>query len=57
MAKNDRDCIFCDHCHAVWDYENGPYLMFCDEGREEIDREGLAEYHTCELFIETLNEE
>ena len=26
-------CLFCDKCKDLfWDYTNGPYLFFCDDG-------------------------
>ena len=34
-CKNDKDCLFCDHCTDIfWDYTNGPYMIFCDLGEE-----------------------
>lgn len=31
-VKNDKDCIFCDHCTDVWwDYTHGPYMFFCEK--------------------------
>lgn len=40
-------CLFCKKCDAIiWDYTNGPYLMFC-KLREELILDG-----TCPDFEE-----
>lgn len=51
-VHNDKDCIFCKHCHCIWDYSNGPYMFICAHGRSEVDEAKTAEEHTCELFEE-----
>ena len=34
-CKNDKDCIFCDHCTDIfWDYSNGIYMINCDLSEE-----------------------
>ena len=35
VMAHERSCLFCDHCTDVfWDYENGPYMFFCDAGAD-----------------------
>ena len=51
-VHNDNDCIFCKHCHTLWDYKNGPYMFFCDKDRPECSDAKTPEEHTCELFEE-----
>lgn len=51
-VPNDKDCVFCKHCHFLWDYTNGPYAFFCDLLRPEADEVATPEDHTCEMFCE-----
>lgn len=51
-VKNDKDCIFCKHCNTIWDYTNGPFLIFCDKDRPECSEAHSPDEHTCELFEE-----
>lgn len=45
-CKNDKDCLFCDHCSDIfWDYSNGPYMIICDLGEEPVN-------NTCRYFTE-----
>lgn len=44
-----RSCIFCGNCTDIfWDYTNGPYMFFCDIGKDT--REGAA--GNCSGFTE-----
>lgn len=52
-ATNDKDCIFCKHCHVFWNYTNGLYMFLCDKDRPECSEIGPPEEHTCELFEES----
>ena len=51
-VKNDKDCIFCKHCHCFWDYTNGPYMFSCDLDRPECGEAKTPEEHTCDKFYE-----
>ena len=51
-VHNDKDCLFCSNCIVFWDYTNGPYMLFCDLGRNECSEATTSEEHTCKLFEE-----
>lgn len=55
-VKNDKDCIFCEHCDVFWDYANGPYMFLCDLARPECSEAKSPEEHTCEKFKERSTE-
>ena len=49
-CKNDKDCIFCDHCTDVyWDYTNLIYAITCEEEHDPNDR-------PCKYFKEEIGE-
>ena len=38
-ARHDDDCVFCEHCAAVfWDYENLIYMILCEEEHEPWEK-------------------
>ena len=46
MCKDDRDCVFCDHCTDVWwDYTHLIYMIACAEDHDPLDR-------PCKYFTE-----
>lgn len=48
-CKHDKLCVFCEHCTDVfWDYTNGPYMLFCDLDRSEVEEHN--EKQTCPKF-------
>jgi hypothetical protein len=48
-CKYDNLCVFCQHCTDVlWDYTNGPYMVFCDLNRPEVESQN--EKQTCTEF-------
>lgn len=47
ICEDDDDCVFCDHCDAVfWDYTNGIYMVGCDADHD-------ASIRHCPYFKET----
>ncbi len=46
-CKDDKDCVFCDHCTDIWwDYTNLIYNIDCELGHDPSKR-------PCEYFEET----
>lgn len=43
-CKYDKLCVFCEHCTDVfWDYTNGPYMLFCDLDRAEVEEHNVKQ--------------
>ena len=46
----DKSCLFCGHCDCIlWDYTNGPYMVFCAVGDPDEGAEGKCEFFTEEV--------
>lgn len=36
-VKQDKCCIFCDHCSDIWYDSNGPYMLSCELNNKHED--------------------
>lgn len=51
-VKNDKDCVFCEHCSYLYD-SHGPYMFTCDLNHKEADEAPDYIHHTCKDFEDT----
>lgn len=48
VVAPDNCCLFCDQCSDIWwDYTHGPYMFFCDIGKDT----SKGAHGECEFFL------
>ena len=44
VMAHERSCFFCRKCTDIWwDYTNGPYMFFCEDGIDPGEKEFAGE--------------
>lgn len=49
-VKQDKSCVFCEHCTDIWYDSHGPYMISCGLNNKNADRHNMD--GTCEDFVD-----
>lgn len=48
VIKQEKICVFCEHCTDIWYDANGPYMISCELNKPNADEHNID--GSCEDF-------
>ena len=53
-VKQDKTCVFCEHCTDIYYDSHGPYMICCELSKQNADKHNID--GTCDDFIDDYDE-